>query len=69
MKAFSMARKHLTLLPLLTAAFGIVALFTGCKGRTAENMVPTGDTVEVEISKPSPENDSISNSTITDTLK
>ena len=69
MKPFSMARKHLTLLPLLTAAFGIATLSAGCKGRTAENMVPTGDTVEVEISKPSPENDSISNSIITDTLK
>ncbi|MCH5238613.1 MAG: hypothetical protein J1F38_00145 [Muribaculaceae bacterium] len=26
-----------------------LATFSACKGRTAENMVPTGDTVEVVI--------------------
>lgn len=69
MKVSSMARKKFTLLPLLPAAFGIAVLLIGCKGRTAENMVPTGDTVEVVIEQPTTENDSISNSIITDSLK
>ena len=32
--------------------FAIVMALTGCKGRTVENMVPTGDTVEVMIMQP-----------------
>ena len=38
------------------AASGFVAailLLASCKGRTAENMEPTGDTVEVVIIQPS----------------
>lgn len=33
------------------AAVAVIASFmlTGCQGRTAENMQPTGETVEVEI--------------------
>ncbi len=34
---------------LLTAGMAVLAIAaTGCKGRTMENMVPTGDTVEVD---------------------
>lgn len=34
---------------LLTAGMAVLALAaTGCKGRTMENMVPAGDTVEVD---------------------
>ncbi|HBC20660.1 MAG TPA: hypothetical protein DC009_00835 [Porphyromonadaceae bacterium] len=34
---------------LLTAGMAALAVAaTGCKGRTMENMVPTGDTVEVD---------------------
>ncbi len=34
---------------LLTAGMAVLALAaSGCKGRTMENMVPTGDTVEVD---------------------
>ena len=32
-----------------------VPFLNSCKGRTAENMVPTGDTVEVIIKTPGPE--------------
>ena len=47
------------------AATGVVAAllmigFSGCKGRTMENMEPTGDTVEVSIlDTPSPQSDSV----------
>lgn len=43
---------------LLTDAmslFLITVMLTGCKGRTADNMVPTGDTVEVVINTPEAE--------------
>lgn len=30
----------------------VLAALCSCKGRTAENMVPSGDTVEVVISSP-----------------
>lgn len=30
-------------------AVALLLLLTGCKGRTMENMEPTGDTVEVHI--------------------
>ena len=34
---------------LLTAGMAVLAIAaSGCKGRTMENMVPTGDTVEVD---------------------
>lgn len=39
----------------LTAASALlagVALFTSCKGRTMDNMEPTGDTVEVVVEEP-----------------
>lgn len=31
------------------AVIGLAAAFSSCKGRTADNMVPTGETVEVAI--------------------
>lgn len=34
------------------AVFTTAAVCVGCKGRTASNMVPTGDTVEVVINVP-----------------
>lgn len=33
-------------------AIAILALLPACKGRTMENMEPTGDTVEVNIDRP-----------------
>lgn len=36
----------------LSAAFGLVAVFlllSACKGRTADNVEPTGETIEVEV--------------------
>lgn len=38
--------------PKASAACAIIILafsLTGCKGRTADNMEPTGDTVEVKV--------------------
>lgn len=35
-----------------TGVVAIVASLCGCKGRTMENMEPTGDTVEVIINGP-----------------
>lgn len=34
------------------AAAAMMLLFASCKGRTVENMEPTGETVEVVISEP-----------------
>lgn len=34
------------------AVIAILALLPACKGRTMENMEPTGDTVEVNIDRP-----------------
>ena len=33
----------------LVATVAVLIGLSGCKGRTMDNMVPTGDTVEVEI--------------------
>lgn len=55
------------LLPAALMLAGATAfLFSACKGRTAKDMVPTGDTIEVVIN--TPQADSISNQTITDSL-
>ena len=34
---------------IISCMFFLMVGFGGCKGRTAENMQPTGDTVEVVI--------------------
>lgn len=34
---------------ILVATAAVLLLFGACKGRTMQNMEPTGDTVEVEI--------------------
>lgn len=36
-------------LPTVASAALLIIAMTSCKGRTAENMVPSGDTVEVNI--------------------
>lgn len=41
-----MQRLLIKMLPLLAAALAVVSM-ASCKGRTVENMEPTGDTVEV----------------------
>ena len=38
---------------ILLVAAVLSLSFSACKGRTADNMVPSGDTVEVVISQPS----------------
>lgn len=40
-------KKLLRLTGAAACAAALVIAFTGCKGRTMENMQPTGDTVEV----------------------
>ncbi|MDE6443157.1 MAG: hypothetical protein K2K64_01860 [Muribaculaceae bacterium] len=55
------------LLPAALMLAGATAfLFSACKGRTAKDVVPTGDTVEVVFG--TTEADSISNQTVTDSL-
>lgn len=44
---------HRKLMASAGALLLAAGLLCGCKGRTAENMEPTGDTVEVTISSPS----------------
>lgn len=45
-------RKLMKSLPLLALAAGIALTATGCKGRTTDNVQPTGDTVEVTPLEP-----------------
>lgn len=53
---------------LLTAT--VLSLsFSGCKGRTADNMVPSGDTVEVVISQPSVDDAGMDSITHNDSIK
>lgn len=45
-----MKRKSIVLMAV--AAPVLISCLTSCKGRTMENMEPTGDTVEVVIEQP-----------------
>ena len=48
----------------MTAGAAMMILLASCQGRTAENMVPKGETVEVVVATPSDKteaSDSISN--------
>ena len=48
----------------IMAGAAMMLLFGSCKGRTASNMVPTGETVEVVISEPATADSEASNDTI-----
>lgn len=43
--------KRMRIPALILMILGVMA-FSGCKGRTMENMEPTGDTVEVTVDYP-----------------
>lgn len=44
---------------ILITAVGLACVATACTGRTADNMQPTGETVDVVIPTPDVETDSI----------
>lgn len=44
-----MSRRFIKFAQIFSLALPLVAIMLSCKGRTSENMVPTGDTVEVVI--------------------
>lgn len=53
---------------MIMAVAVLSLIFTGCKGRRASDMVPSGDTVEVVIGNPADVNENPDTIQINDTI-